>query len=343
MSATVDKADCLEWLAAMPEQSCDLVCGSPPYLAARLYLEGGENLGIARNTEEWVAWMVQVVKASLRVCRGLVVFVVEGSTKDFRYQPGPVLLMADLHRAGVHLRKPPIYYRIGIPGSGGPDWWRNDYEFCVCATNGGKLPWSDNTAMGHKPKWAPGGEMSHRLSSGTRVNQWGKNGGPRGMGNRNADGSVDTKVRPSHKLAKGRRVTSGHKDGDTPNDDTYSPPVLANPGNLAQEKYSAEQVAKMLQEEADVIRCKVGGGLMGHDLAHENEAPLPLSLVERFVLSFCPPGGKVIDPFCGSGTTGHAAVLHGREFAGCDLRESQVQLARKRIASVTPDLFGATT
>ena len=29
----------------------------------------------------------------------------------------------------------------------------------------GKLPWSDNTACGHPPKWAPGGEMSHRLKA----------------------------------------------------------------------------------------------------------------------------------------------------------------------------------
>ena len=52
--------------------------GSPPYEGARLYLEDGRDLGIARDTEAWVAWMVQVVKASLRVCRGLVAFVVEG-------------------------------------------------------------------------------------------------------------------------------------------------------------------------------------------------------------------------------------------------------------------------
>ena len=60
-------------------------------------------------------------------------------------------LMADLSRRGFHLRKPPIYRRVGIPGSGGSrdqhaasgggaDWWRNDYEFCICWTRGGKLP-----------------------------------------------------------------------------------------------------------------------------------------------------------------------------------------------------------
>jgi hypothetical protein len=40
--------------------------------------------------------------------------------------------MAALHEAGFKLRKPPIFQRVGIPGSGGPDWLRNDYEFVVC-------------------------------------------------------------------------------------------------------------------------------------------------------------------------------------------------------------------
>ena len=78
--------------------------------------------------------------------------------------------MADLHRAGITLRKPPIYSRVGIPGSGGPDWLANRYEFIVCCTNGGKLPWSDNTAMGHPPKYSPGGAVSNRTRSGERIN-----------------------------------------------------------------------------------------------------------------------------------------------------------------------------
>src|SRR2546422_5909083 len=116
--------------------------------------------------------MVKLLTECRRVCKGLVACVIEGKTRDFRYSATPILLAADLHRAGFHLRKPPIFHRVGIPGSGGPDWLRNDYEFLIFTTRGGKLPWSDNTVMGHPPKWAPGGEMSHRLSDGTRRNQW---------------------------------------------------------------------------------------------------------------------------------------------------------------------------
>src|SRR5262249_62278687 len=119
--------------------------------------ERGQDLKIAGTAEQWAAWMVDVYKAALRACRGLVAFVVEGQTKDFRWDAAPALLMADLHRAGIHLRKPPVFHRVGIPGSGGPDWLRNDFEFIVCAPNRGPLPWAGQTALGHPPHATPGG------------------------------------------------------------------------------------------------------------------------------------------------------------------------------------------
>jgi len=45
-----------------------------------------------------------------------------------------------------------------------------------------------------------------------------------------------------------------------------------------------------------------------------------------------PPGGVVLDPFMGSGSTGCAAVLEGRDFIGIELDEKWVDVARRRIA-----------
>lgn len=73
---------------------------------------------------------------------------------------------------------------------------------------------------------------------------------------------------------------------------------------------------------------------MGSMLAHENEAPFPEKLAEAFVLSFCPPGGIVLDCFAGSGTTNAVAVRHGRKSIGIDVRKDQVDLANKRIQEV---------
>jgi DNA modification methylase len=149
--------DCLALMREMPDDSVDLVLGSPPYEAARSY-----NIGFNLRGQDWVDWMVERIVEMIRVSRGLVAMVVEGQTRKFRWSATPALLMADLHRRGIHLRKPPIYARAGIPGSGGPDWLANRYEFIVCCSRGGRLPWSDNTAMGHAPKYPRGGSLSHR-------------------------------------------------------------------------------------------------------------------------------------------------------------------------------------
>jgi site-specific DNA-methyltransferase (adenine-specific) len=52
------------------------------------------------------------------------------------------------------------------------------------------------------------------------------------------------------------------------------------------------------------------------------------------VRTYCPPNSLVCDRFCGSGTTGVAALRWGRRFAGYDLRQSQVDLSNRRLAGV---------
>ncbi len=312
------QGDCLDVLAGMPCNSVDLVFGSPPYEDARKYGE----LNFRETGQDWVDWAVPRFQECLRVCKGLVAWVVAGRTAGFKWSATPALFIADLHRLGVNLRNPPIFHRIGIAGSGGPDWLRSDYEWIVCATTGGRLPWSDNTAMGHPPKWAPGGKMSHRLTSGARVNQWGHSidSGATVVGE---DGSVRSKGRrPSHvEIPRDGRVNrprlaerrpDGHRDIRE-----YKPPAIANPGN--------------------VLSLNVGGGHMGSRIAHQHVAPFPQKLAEFFVRSFCVPGGTVLDPFLGSGTTGVVATQLGRRFIGIELNPEYAEMARRRIANPEPE------
>jgi len=42
-------------------------------------------------------------------------------------------------------------------------------------------------------------------------------------------------------------------------------------------------------------------------------------------------GDLVLDPFCGSSTTGVAAVLLSRKYVGMDLEEEYLQLSKKRL------------
>lgn len=280
--------DCLEELKEMEADSVDLVFCSPPYEDARTY-----GMGYKIKDQEWVDWCIPRYLECLRVSKGLVAWVVEGRTRKFRYSATPILLAAELHKQGVHLRKPPVFHKVGIPGSGGPDWLRNDWEFIVCATSGGKLPWSDNTAMGNPCKFPVGGRMSNRNADGLR---------------KNASAGPKTKKRWAKTPSETRRRSGASGNG------SYKPPKIANPGN--------------------VIHCKVGGGHLGSEMAHENEAPFPEQLAEFFVRSFCPPGGTVLDPFSGSGTTAKVAGVHGRRSISIDIRESQSELTNRRLQEV---------
>jgi len=58
----------------------------------------------------------------------------------------------------------------------------------------------------------------------------------------------------------------------------------------------------------------------------------PIELMRYLVrLTKTPTGGVVLDPFMGSGTTGIACVLEGREFIGIEMNEEYVEIAEKRI------------
>jgi site-specific DNA-methyltransferase (adenine-specific) len=58
----------------------------------------------------------------------------------------------------------------------------------------------------------------------------------------------------------------------------------------------------------------------------------PLEIVERMVLASCPPGGRVLDPFMGSGTTAVACARHGRQFTGYEINAEYCAIAEGRIA-----------
>ena len=63
----------------------------------------------------------------------------------------------------------------------------------------------------------------------------------------------------------------------------------------------------------------------------------PLELLRRLVAMCTNEGDTVLDPFCGSGTTGVACVLLQRNFIGIDLDQSYLDLSAKRMKAVHED------
>lgn len=63
-------------------------------------------------------------------------------------------------------------------------------------------------------------------------------------------------------------------------------------------------------------------------------AAFPPKLAETCLLAGCPPGGVVLDPFLGSGTTAAVAKQLGRHYIGIELNPEYCKLAEKRIGGV---------
>lgn len=63
----------------------------------------------------------------------------------------------------------------------------------------------------------------------------------------------------------------------------------------------------------------------------------PEYLLERIILASTEKGQVILDPFCGSGTTGVEAVKYGRKFIGIDVREEYMEISKKRLEKLLND------
>lgn len=63
----------------------------------------------------------------------------------------------------------------------------------------------------------------------------------------------------------------------------------------------------------------------------------PEYLLERIILASTEKGQVILDPFCGSGTTGVEAVKYGRKFIGIDVNEEYMEISKKRLEKVLND------
>lgn len=70
----------------------------------------------------------------------------------------------------------------------------------------------------------------------------------------------------------------------------------------------------------------------------EHIAEKPVELLDA-ILGVVPRGAVVLDPFCGSGTTGVACVQTGRNFIGFEIDPAYCEIARRRISQAVPALF----
>ena len=127
-------------------------------------------------------------------------------------------------------------------------------------------------------------------------------------------------------------VTGGHqrrtfgKDGKTTGTQKEFGKEDANPKG----RYPSNLIGTTLPEHqkyfyAPRVTRKERGEYNNHP------TPKPVALMQYLIKIYTPEGGTVLDPFCGSGSTGIAAMLEGRKFLGIDLDKDYVNIAQRRV------------
>jgi len=93
-----------------------------------------------------------------------------------------------------------------------------------------------------------------------------------------------------------------------------------------------EQLEPHMGADKDVwLQSRVCGTFKERRKHSPNQIPVPI--MERIVLATSNPGDLVVDPFCGTGASGVACKLHGRNWQGFDLSETAVKATNARIAA----------
>ncbi|MBI3305764.1 site-specific DNA-methyltransferase [Candidatus Nomurabacteria bacterium] len=77
------------------------------------------------------------------------------------------------------------------------------------------------------------------------------------------------------------------------------------------------------------------GGSTSDRLAFDHPAIFPEKLAEDHILSWTKEDDIIFDPMCGSGTTCKMATLNKRRYIGCDISQEYVELAKKRLKTVS--------
>ena len=114
------------------------------------------------------------------------------------------------------------------------------------------------------------------------------------------------------------------------------------PGEEARFFYCAKASKRDRDEGLEAMQSgelrRVNSGGLEHDprwapIVRKNIHPTvkPMDLMRYLCRLVTPPGGLVLDPFTGSGSTGKSAVMEGFRFVGIELSPEYAAIARARI------------
>ena len=101
----------------------------------------------------------------------------------------------------------------------------------------------------------------------------------------------------------------------------------------------AEESKYEMEATINLYQCDYNGKVFTDVFKGENDGKelhewqQSESLMDAIISKICLPGQSILDPFCGSGTTGVAALKYGCLFDGIDIDENNVNISKARLAN----------
>jgi DNA modification methylase len=302
--------DVRDKLAELPAESVQCCVTSPPYFGLRDYGVAGQ-IGLERTPAEFVAEMVNLFR----------------------------LVREAMREDGT------LWLNLGDSYAGGAGRWGGYASMpnCKQTTNAGshgqRSP--QDIPAGMKPKDLMG--IPWRVALALQADGWYLRSDIIWHKPNPMPESVTDRPTKSHEyvflLTKAERY---YYDAEAIAEEGIKP-AGAN-GSFGNKDAAARRVSELTGNMRNGVEYLVNGKRNARSVWTINTAPypeahfatFPEALPERCIKAGSKEGDTVLDPFCGSGTTGAVSMRLGRHFVGIELNPAYAELSRKRIGSALP-------
>ena len=312
-------ADCIEFLAQMPDDSVDLSIFSSPYSSLYIYSDSERDMGNALNHDEFLKHheffareLFRVMKPGTVICdhvKDTVFYQGSSETGESGLYPFSDMAVANYRKVGFQMRSRTTIWTDPVRERSKTQAERLLYKNVgensnVCATG---MP--EYILVMRKD--SRGGKVGKPVRNA--VNKWG-------------DEKWETDSLALGKEWCERLVKEGLIDGVNPELVTKLAAMAKFP--LKQWQDWASPVW-MDNHAGDVLNAK----FKGSDKDERHLCPMPLEYIRRCLTLYSNPGDVVFDPFTGIGSTGTQAVTMYRKFVGTELKSEYAIQAEKFIRS----------
>lgn len=349
----------IDMLRTLPDASVDCIVTSPPYWGLRKYGEDPGMIGLEPTLQEYLSNLLDVFTECHRVLKAtgtMWVNMGDAYAGSWGGQGGPSNL--SVPRKGVNPEKAPNQHGSGLPPKsliGQP--WRvafalQDMGFILRSD----IIWEKPTAMPESVRdrctmsheyifmfaksrcyWYDARAIAEPCKEPIRqeVTPAGWDTGP---GSHATIDHATVKVPASYKgSVPGRKFGEGQDRRSTK--DRGAGDRAEASGRMGREPGWRAGLAQPATRN-----CRTVWTICAEPFKGAHFASFPSEIPRRCILAGCPPGGVVLDPFAGTGTTLAVALAHGRQAIGIEINAEYCDLIRERISRVQlPIVFTEAT